>query len=294
MKKILLALTLTLGLSTLYSCNSHKEENADTTDVQIAALNERLGMAQDTKDSLIFLMSDIYSGIEEINVQEGLLYNLRGSENAAARAEILDNLTRIRTELQDKQAKLDALTGQLNATNDKNGQLAQEVSNLKALITKKEAQISQLEGELKNARAEISNLQDTVRTTRQQVNDITAEKELAQEMANQEAAQKEQLITEANTVFVAIGKKKELEQNNILKKKVIQPGSAESSLFKTYDKRTLTSIPCYSKNVKEKNIYPARPANSYRIQENADKTKTIVITNPAAFWGTSNYLVVQI
>ena len=78
------------------ACNKQQEKDNDSIDGQIVELNERLSLASDSKDSLIFLMSDIYSGIEEINVQEGLLYNLRGgAENDAQREEIIANLSRI-------------------------------------------------------------------------------------------------------------------------------------------------------------------------------------------------------
>lgn len=290
MKKVFLAFAL--GLVVFASCNRQKDDtDQDTTQVQLVALNERLTMAQDSKDSLIFLMSDIYSGIEEINVQEGLLYNLRGNENSAQKAEIIENLSRIKAELLDKQAKLDALTAQFNSANDKNGQLVKEISSLKNLISQKEAKIGELENQLKNAQAHITNLQDTVATTRQQVRDVTAEKELAQTQVAESKAENEKLVNDANRVYYAIGTKKELQKNNILTKKKVMQGDYEMGYFKQGDRRTLTSIPCYNKKVK---ILTNQPQDSYRIEEGADKAKTIVITNPARFWGTTDFLVIQV
>lgn len=290
MKKFFLALAL--GVVVFASCNRQKDgDQQDTTQVQMVALNERLTMAQDSKDSLIFLMSDIYSGIEEINVQEGLLYNLRGTENATQRAEIIDNLSRIKAELLDKQARLDALTAQFNSANDKNGQLAKEITSLKNLITQKEAKITELEDQLKNAQVQITNLKDTVATTRQQVRDVTAEKELAQTQVEESKAENEKLVNDANRVYYAIGTKKELEKNNILHKKKIMQGDYEMGYFKQADRRNLTSIPCYNKKVK---ILTNQPQNSYRIEEGSDKSKTIVITDPARFWGTTDFLVIQV
>ncbi len=58
MRKYLLALALPAVI--LASCNKKAgNENSDTAVDQAVVLNERLEMAQDSKDSLIFLMSDI-------------------------------------------------------------------------------------------------------------------------------------------------------------------------------------------------------------------------------------------
>lgn len=279
-----------VALLLLFSCNK-QAENKDTANFRVESLNERLEVAQDAKDSLIFLMSDIYSGIEEINVQEGLLYNLRGTENAGQREEIIENLTRIKAELADRKARLDVLTKQFNDSNDKNGQLVLEIKQLQSLISQKEKKISDLEAQLKDANIQISNLKDTVNITRQQVEDVTAEKELAENLAEQKSQENAQLINEANKVYYAIGNKKELEQHNILKNKKVMQGNYDLSYFREADKTQLTTIPCYNKKVE---ILSNHPADSYRIDTGADKIKTIVIINPERFWSTSKFLVVKV
>ncbi len=289
MKKLFFAVTL--GILALTACNKNDQKDTDTTDVQIAALNERLSLAQDSKDSLIFLMSDIYSGIEEINVQENMLYNLRGTENESQRAEIIENLTRIKSELADRQAKLDALSQQFNSANDKNKQLVNQVNQLKKLVAEKEAYISDLQAKLKDANFKIEQLRDTVVTTRRQVTEVTAQKAQADSLVQVKSRENQQLVNDANRVYYCLGTKKELEKHNILKKKKIMQGDYEMSYFKEADKRTLTSIPCYNKKVE---ILSGQPKDSYRIDQAADKTKTIVITNPARFWGTTQFLVIKI
>lgn len=288
MKKMILAIAA-LSVASV-ACNKQKE-NQDTSDVQMAALNERLSLAQDSKDSLIFLMSDIYSGIEEINVQENMLYNLRGAENAGQREEIIENLTRIKTELAERQAKLDALARQFNDSNDKNKQLAAQVAQLKKLVSEKEAYIARLQDKLKDANFHIEQLRDTVAVTRRQVTEVTAQKVQADSLVQVKTQENQQLVNDANRVYYCIGTKKELEKNNILKKKKIMQGDYEMSYFKEADRRTLTSIPCYNKKVE---ILSGQPKDSYRIDEAADKSKTIVITNPARFWGTTHFLVIKI
>lgn len=291
MKKLILAFAVPAVL--LASCGN-KTQEADT--VAVAALNERLTMAQDSKDSLIFLMSDIYSGVEEINVQEGLLYNLRGSDNVNKRQEIIENLARIKAELQAKQARLDEMTARFNAQNDKTGQLAKEVARLKDLLTQKEARINELQAQLTNAQQEITNLNNEVSNTREALTQETQAKEQAQQETRQAQQETQQAVNDANKVYFAIGTNKELKSHGILEKKFlgktkIMQGDFEMSYFQTGDRRTLTVIPCHNRKVK---VLTNQPKDSYEIIENPDGTKSIRITNPTRFWSLSDFLVIQV
>jgi len=290
MKKVLLGVAL--AAVALAACNK-QQANTDSVEGQIVELNERLSLASDSKDSLIFLMSDIYSGIEEINVQEGLLYNLRGgAEDDAQRDEIIANLSRIKQELAERQNRLDALSKQFNDSNDKNGELAKQVAILKKTIAEKESKISQLEQQLKNAHAQIANLQDTVAVTRQMVNDVTAEKQVAEQQVHQVTEQNRQLIDNENRVYYTIKSKKELEKDGIIKKGKIV--NLDPQYFVSGDKRNLTSIKTYStKEPKQKHFKTSHPVGSWKAVKNADKTWTIQITNPDQFWGASKYLVIE-
>lgn len=291
MKKLILALAIPAVL--LASCGK-TSGNADTT--QLVALNERLEMAQDSKDSLIFLMSDIYSGVEEINVQEGLLYNLRGSDNVDKKQEIIENLARIKAELQAKQARLDDMTARFNAQNDKTGQLAKEVERLKTLVQQKEARITELQAQLASAQETITNLNTEVNTTREALSQETQAKEQAQAETKQAQAETEQAVNDANRVYYAIGTSSELKSHGILEKKFlgktkVMQGNFEMSYFQKADRRSLSVIPCHNKKVK---VLTSQPKDSYQIVENADGTKSIKITNPARFWGLSDFLVIQV
>ncbi len=291
MKKLILAVALPAVL--LASCGN-KTENVDTE--QVAALNERLEMAQDSKDSLIFLMSDIYSGVEEINVQEGLLYNLRGTDNVNKKQEIIENLARIKAELQAKQQRLDEMTARFNSANDKTGQLAKEVARLKTLISEKEARITELQAQLTNAQEQINTLNTEVSTTREALTQETQAKEQAQAETKQAQAETEAAVNDANKVYFAIGTSSELKNHGIVEKKFlgktkVMQGNFEMSYFQTADRRTLSVIPCHNKKVK---ILTNQPKDSYEIVENADGTKSIKITNPTRFWSLSDFLVIRV
>jgi len=291
MKKLILAFTLPAVL--LAACGKQTEQ-ADSA--QMTALNERLEMAQDSKDSLIFLMSDIYSGVEEINVQEGLLYNLHGSDNVDKKQEIIENLARIKAELQAKQARLDEMTARFNAQNDKNGQLAREVAKLKKIITQKEARITELQAQLTSAQETITNLNTEVSTTREALSQETQAREQAQEETKQAQEETKQAVNDANRVYYAIGTSSELKNHGILEKKFlgktkVMQGNFEMSYFRQGDRRNLTLIPCNNKKVK---VLTNQPKDSYVIVENPDGTKSVKITNPTRFWSVSDFLVIRV
>lgn len=286
MKKLLLLAGI--AVMALVACN-RQEEKKDTSDGQQPNMDERLSIAEDSKDSLIFVMSDIYSGIEEINMQEKLIYNLRGTENATQREEVLANLTSIKNRLAERQAQLDALAQQFNDANDRNGALAKEVQRLKDFIARQTQTINDLEKQLNEANTQISNLKDTVAVTRQQVNTVTAEKELAQQQVENQAKVIETQENDANAVYYAIGTKKELENKGLMAKKKAVYNNL--GIFTKADKRTLKTIPCYNKKVEFVGAAPA--ASSYQLVGDKKEPKTIVILNPDLFWA-NKYLIIKV
>lgn len=286
MKKLLWIVSV--ALIVMVACNK-QEEKKDTTDGQQPNTDELLTIAQDSKDSLIFVMSDIYSGIEEINMQEKLIYNLRGTENEAQRQEVLANLTAIKTRLNDRQAQLDALAAQFNESNDKNGALAKEVQKLKDIIANQTNTINDLERQLKEANTQIANLKDTVAVTRQRVNDVTAEKELAQQMVQEQTQVNEKLVQTANQVYYYIGTKKELQKAGLMDGK--KANYSNLGIFKQADKTQLKTIPLYNKKFEFVGAAPA--ASSYQVVGEKKGPKTLVITNPELFWA-NKYLIIKI
>lgn len=285
MKNSIMLLALVALIFT--SCNNNEEKKEAV--VQVPDLTEELQQATDYKDSLIMLMGDIYDGMEQINIQEGLLFNLEQSgENSNRRAEIMANLQTIKERLQQNRELLSELEKKLNSTNDKNGVLAKQIENLKTQITDKDSKIVALETELQNMQTINKELEEKIVTTEEEVKIQTAEKEKAQ----QETIATE---NELNKCYYAIGSNKELKNAKLLEKKFlgktkVMEGEFETSYFTTTDKRNLLSIPCNNKKVK---IWTNHPADSYEIVETENELKTIKILDPAKFWSLTNYLIIQ-
>ena len=69
----------------LAACSGNQKK-PDEDSIKIADLTAEYEEATSFNDSLMLLMGDIYTGLDSINTQEGLLYNMGNSENTNQRA----------------------------------------------------------------------------------------------------------------------------------------------------------------------------------------------------------------
>lgn len=279
---------LGVGALLLASCSGNQKK-LDEDSVKIADLTAEYQEATSFNDSLMLLMGDIYTGLDSINMQEGLLYNMNSSDAADRRAEIRQNLSNIKARLNANKNLLNEMEAKLKKSNNQNSVLTKTISQLKAHIEQQDQKIAQLESDLANAKGQIENLNTQVAETQEQVRTETAAKEQAQ----QETVAAE---NEANKVYYAIGTNKELKNNGLLEKKFlgatkVMKGNFNANYFTQADKRNITTIPTNSKKLK---VWSNMPAGSYEIVENANKTKTLKITNPSKFWSITPYLILQV
>ncbi len=277
-----------LGALLLASCSGNQKK-LDEDSIKIADLTSEYQEAVTFNDSLMLLMGDIYTGLDSINMQEGLLYNMGAGDSADRRAEIRQNLATIKARLAANKQLLASMEAKLQASGNQNSVLTKTIQQLKDHIAQQDQKISQLENDLTQARGEIANLNTQVAEGQEQVKAETAAKEEAQAQAT--AAE-----NEANRIYYAIGTNKDLKSKGLLEKKFlgatkVLKGEFDTSYFKAGDMRNLTSIPTNAKKVK---IWTNMPEGSYQITGEKDGPKTIQITDPAKFWSLTHYLVVQI
>lgn len=281
---------LLLGLFALLlsACAGKDEKKIQEDSLKIADLTAEYEEATNFNDSLMLLMGDIYTGLDSINTQEGLLYNMGSGDAADRRAEIRRNLSAIKARLAANKQLLESMEAKVKSSGNENSVQAKTIAQLRKHIEQQDAKIAQLESDLSKAKDEITNLNTQVAETQEQVKAETQAKEEAQ--AATVAAE-----NEANKVYYAIGSNKELKNKGLLAKKFlgttkVLKGQFDASYFVAADKRTLKSIPTNAKKVK---IWTNMPEGSYRIVGEKDGPKTIEITNPGKFWSLSSHLVIQ-
>lgn len=286
MKKSLLLFGI--GALLFASCTGNQRK-LDEDSIRIADLTSEYQEAASFNDSLMLLMGDIYTGLDSINMQEGLLYNMGAGDNADRRAEIRQNLASIKSRLAANKQLLNDMEAKIKASGNENSVLTKTIAQLKDRLAAQDQKIAQLESELSAAKDQIANLHTQVAEGQEQVKAETAAKEEAQ-------AQAVAAENTANRVYYAIGTSKDLKSKGLLEKKFlgstkVMKGEYDGSYFVKADKRTLTSFPTNSRKVK---IWSNMPEGSYTISGEKDGPKTIEITDPAKFWSLSNYLVIQV
>ncbi len=202
----------------LASCaGNEKKLNEDSA--KIADLTEEYKEASDFNDSLMLLMGDIYTGLDSINMQEGLLYNMNQGDNADRRAEIRRNLA--------------AIKARLNA----NKQL-----------------LADMEAKVKNSGNQNS-VNNTVAQKEEEVKAETAAKEQAQQeaVAAENEANKVFYAIGTNKEL----KKNGLLEKKFLGATKVMKGNYNAAYFTTADKRNITTIPTTAKKVKVWSNMPA-------------------------------------
>ena len=286
-----------VGLVALTACKETKTETVNEDSIKLAQMTEQYDEATNFNDSLLLLMGDIYAGLDSINMQEGLLITPGVGDNADKRAEIKENLNLIRQRLANNKKLLADLEKKAAEAGNQTKVVQKELDRLKSRISEQDAKIAELTKQLEDANATIGTLQTTVTQKDEEIATVTQQKEEVTKQKEEAEAQVVATENEANKVYYVIGTNKELKEYGVLQKKflgttkIMQGDDINYSVFKSADKRQLTSIPTNAKKVEIKSL---NDANSYVIEGGKDDPKTIRITNPELFWQKTPYLVVEI
>lgn len=270
----------------LSACTDKKKEAE--AKAQADATREELIQAVNDRDELLNLMSEITSDMEQIKSLENILTVSGEQENPDRRAQIRANMAAIQKTLEERREALADLEKKLNVSVNANAGLKKTIASLRAQIDSQAAEINSLKASLGEATEKIGSLDNAVDSLNTTVSRVTADRDSVAKVSVD-------LANELNLCYYAIGTNKELKENKILesgflRKTKIMQGDFDQSFFTAADKRTLTNIDL---NAKKAKVLTNQPTDSYVI-EDVNGHKVLRITNPAAFWSLSNYLVVKI
>lgn len=281
---VAIAASLLLG-----SCGKNAESNVDENGVPTTSDSLRVALAN--QDSLLMLMNDIAAGMTQIKDMENILAKTSDltAETTDQRQQIHDDMIAIQQTLQERRDRLAQLEKKLKASGADNKVLRQSIETLKAQIAQQEGTIETLRSELAAANIKVERLTANVDSLNTQVATVTEEKQQAQ-------AQSEALTNELNTVYYAVGSKKELKEHKLietgfLRKTKVMPADFQQSYFTRGDRRTLSTIDTHSRKAK---VITSQPADSYEITTDAAGNKVLHITNAQAFWTKSNFLIIEV
>lgn len=284
-----------ISVFALTGCKSESSQDDDTVRQRLAeqealanASREELEAALTERDELLALINEINESVSEIQSVENIV-TMKGVGEGSEKTNITNNLAVIKTTLADRRNRLADLEKKLKDSKLSNNKLLETIEGLKKHIDEQTLTIENLTASLENANRKIVQLDNQVDSLNSTVSDVTKERDMAQNEAINQA-------NIANECYYAIGTKKELKEHNIvesgfLRKTKVMPEDFDKSYFVKADQRTLRTIPLHAK--KAKVVSSAQPTNSYEIVDQNGQ-KVLRITNPSAFWGVSNYVVIQI
>ena len=294
MRKISFFVWLMIGLALMPACKraNQLEQEAMRQDSINAALQDSINTANAERDSLMELMTDIASGMEQIKELQDIVSvkNLH-NETPDRKKQLRDDIVLIQQSITKQKQRLSDLEKRLKQSTNYNSKMEKTIAGLKQQLEEQQKSINSLTEQLEAAHIQIKSLNQSVDSLNTVNKTVTKEKEAAQE----ESKQLTNEVNNLNTCYYVIGSKKELKNHKIietgfLRKTKILEGDFEMSYFTKADRRTLNDIPLHSKKAE---LMTNHPKDSYEIVDR-DGTKTLHITNASRFWEKTNFLVVKV
>ena len=229
-------------------------------------------------DEMITSINIIEEGFRTINEAQGRVNrDMVGSEKSKS-DKLLEDIAFISSTLAKNKEQIELLQKQLEKSKSGSKQLKVMVENLQKQLNEKSLQVQTLQTALAQKNIHIEELDKTI-----------AELKQAQEVSERVISLQE---SELNSVWYAIGTKRELKGENILSGgDVLREANANMDYFTKADMRELKSINTYAKSAK---LLTSHPESSYNMVRDENKMYTLNIIDPVAFWSVSRYLVIQV
>lgn len=275
MKKSIAAIILTAAVFSGCQNNAAKQEQlASQNDSLLTVIAER----DAALDEMINAIKLVEQGFRSINEAQGRI-NLNAADSETNRNETLKkDIELISKTLADNKAEIERLKTQLAKSQSGSQQLKAMLDNLQAQLDAKTLEIADMQKKLAEKEIHIGELDKTV-------------EELSKTKNEQEQTIRQQ-SDELNTVWYAIGTKRELKDQNILDGgEVLKESDVNYDYFTKADMNKLTTIDTHARRAK---LLTTHPDGSYTLTRGENKLYTLEITDARSFWSVSRYLVIQV
>ncbi len=287
MKKLFIFALCTIALA---SCNEATKKAENQARAERDSLNQVIAQKDDEINDMMTTLIDIEDGFREITEAQNRVTIAKNGEGTNTKQRITENFQFIQSMMQQNKDLINKLKQQVRESSIKGDKLKKVIASLTEQMEKKDQQIVELQAELEQKNIHIGELTYEIGSLK---DDARAMQEENDSQAQKISEQDKQL----NTAWFVYGTKDELRKQKILtkdgifsKSKILQ-GDFNKDYFTKIDIRIDKEIKLYSKDAK---VLTNHPANSYKLQADANKQLTLRITDPQLFWSTSKYLVVQV
>lgn len=284
MKKIMLLVSVSL-LIAFTSCNNNKEQIAKLKTTNDSLLS--LGYQKDTTViAYVAAFNSIQANLDSIKGKEMIISKSTkggGELKQDAKDQINQDINSIYQLLQKNRQIVASLKSKLKKSNVRIAELEKMIETLNAQIEAKDADIAVMKADLEKLNIKVTELSTSVEN-------LSA--------ANQSKAQKIDEQTKAlNTAYFVIGTAKELKAHNVITKEGGFAGLGRNKALKAdfnkeyftrVDITTFKGLAIAKRKVK---VITNHPLSAYKLT-GAKTIDSLVVKNPAEFWGSSKYLVV--
>lgn len=260
------------------ACGESSKSNPEADSLR-SELNSRL---VEMSEMDLFLDA-VNASMDSVVKLDGTILRTEGESKLSKKDQILQNIDAYKEVLQRQRDRLEELENKLKSSNNQNAKLLKTVESLKAQIAEKDKAIAELTQELEKRNFDINNLKSNVAKLSTRVTDLEEDAKVKDEALQVQT----NLLNEA---YVFIGTKKELKGADLLKRGKLNMSDVDMSQFTKIDIRKTKQFTIPSKKPE---ILTQAPASSYTLEKIDKKTSVLTITDPAAFWSVSKFLVIR-
>lgn len=295
MKKLFFIAACVLSLA---ACNQDKKPAISPEQIQNDSLRAIITARDNEINDMMGTLNEIQQGFAEINEAENRVTVAKDGEGRDKTAVIKENIQFIAQRMQENRELIKKLQEQLRTTGFKGEQMQKAIESLNAQLVEKDKELRALRAELEKKNIHIKELDQTISGLNSDVAALQTDKQNLQtekqNLQNESNKKTETINTQdkqLNTAWFAFGTKKELKRQNVLVKGKVLQGSFNKNYFTKIDIRETRELKLYSNNAK---ILTSHPTSSYSLTKDASGQYVLRISDPATFWSTSKYLVVQV
>lgn len=302
MKKLFFIAACVLSLA---ACNQDKKPAISPEQIQNDSLRAIITARDNEINDMMGTLNEIQQGFAEINEAENRVTVAKDGEGRDKTAVIKENIQFIAQRMQENRDLIKKLQEQLRTTGFKGEQMQKAIESLNAQLVEKDKELRALRAELEKKNIHIKELDQTISGLNSDVAALQTDKQNLQTDKQNLQTEKQNLQNESNrktetintqdkqlnTAWFAFGTKKELKRQNVLVKGKVLQGSFNKNYFTKIDIRETRELKLYSKSAQ---ILTSHPTSSYSLTKDASGQYVLRISDPATFWSTSKYLVVQV
>ncbi len=288
MKKLFFIAACVLSLA---ACNQDKKPAISPEQIQNDSLRAIITARDNEINDMMGTLNEIQQGFAEINEAENRVTVAKDGEGRDKTAVIKENIQFIAQRMQENRDLIKKLQEQLRTTGFKGEQMQKAIESLNAQLVEKDKELRALRAELEKKNIHIKELDQTISGLNSDVAALQTDKQNLQNESNRKTETINTQDKQLNTAWFAFGTKKELKRQNVLVKGKVLQGSFNKNYFTKIDIRETRELKLYSKNAK---ILTSHPTSSYSLTKDASGQYVLRISDPATFWSTSKYLVVQV